>query len=205
MFINENINKQELEVLPKPKIMNAEHWFVLRDLKRPNAKNSAYKLLQQEKFHLRDKLFTPLQKRIYLRFGKPTLQEVPCIPDLLFVYASRQVLDPIISEISTLQYRYVKGGQPNTPMTVREADMNRFIEAVHKAEKVEFFTPEAVSPALYGKWIRIIGGPLDGLEGRLLSKRGSKRKRLIVDLPGFLSAAIEVEPAYIQVIPETKD
>ena len=48
--------------------------------------------------------------------------------------------------------------------------------------------------------IRIIGGKLDGYIGTLLTTRGSKHKRLLVKLPMFLAASVEVEPEFIQLI-----
>ena len=48
--------------------------------------------------------------------------------------------------------------------------------------------------------IRIIGGPLDNYEGFLLTVRGSKVKRLLIELPTFLAASVEVEPEFIQLI-----
>ena len=48
--------------------------------------------------------------------------------------------------------------------------------------------------------VRIVGGPLDGYEGRLLSVRGSRVKRLLVDIPNLLVAGVEVQPEYIQVL-----
>ena len=53
---------------------------------------------------------------------------------------------------------------------------------------------------MYGKWIRIVGGGLDGFEGRLKSTRGSKVKRLIVELPGLLAVGVEVDAQYIQFV-----
>ena len=47
--------------------------------------------------------------------------------------------------------------------------------------------------------IRIVGGPLDGYEGTLLTTRGSKVKRLMVSLPGLLTVGVEVNPEYIQI------
>ena len=37
-------------------------------------------------------------------------------------------------------------------------------------------------------------------EGRLLSIRGSRVKRLIVEIPGLLVAAVEVDPEYIRLL-----
>lgn len=53
---------------------------------------------------------------------------------------------------------------------------------------------------MYGRMIRIEGGPLDGYEGRLLSIRGARVKRLIVEIPGLLVAAVEVDPEYIRFL-----
>ena len=52
-----------------------------------------------------------------------------------------------------------------------------------------------------GKQIRIIGGRLNGFEGRLMSKKGSKFKRLLIDLRECnLAAAIQVESEFIQLM-----
>ena len=48
--------------------------------------------------------------------------------------------------------------------------------------------------------IRIIGGPFEGYEGRLLTTRGSKVKRLLVELPNFFSVGVEVNPDLIEII-----
>ena len=48
--------------------------------------------------------------------------------------------------------------------------------------------------------ILIIGGTLDGYTGTLVTTRGSKVKRLLVELPTLLAAAVEVQPEYIQFL-----
>lgn len=53
---------------------------------------------------------------------------------------------------------------------------------------------------MLGKRVRVIGGGLDGYEGRLLSARGSKRRRLLVEIPTFLTAAVEVNPDLIEIM-----
>lgn len=183
-------------------ITEETYWYVLRDLKRPNSLHPAYLALQDEKFRLQDKLFIPMKQKVCSRQGKKEVKYVPYMNDLIFIHERREVLDAILDEVTSLQYRYVKGGRQNEPMKVRHADMERFIQAVLSADRVEYYSPQEVSPQLYGKHIRIIGGRLDGFEGRLLTQRGSRKKRLIVDLPGFLSATIEVNPAYIQLLKE---
>lgn len=141
-----------------------DDWFVLRDLTRPNAKRPAYRLLEEKGIEI----FTPMRWRLVERKGKRIREEVPLLHDLLFAHTTRTCMDPIVEEISTLQYRY--------------------------------FLVEELTPAMYGRMIRIEGGPLDGYEGRLLSIRGTRVKRLIVEIPGLLVAAVEVDPKYIRLL-----
>lgn len=185
--VNELLFIKEAMALPQ--------WFVMRDLKRSNAKQPAYKLLNE----LKIKCFTPMIWKTFIRKGKRILKEVPFMQDLLFVYDSRRVLDPIVERIATLQYRFVKGGK-RMPMTVRAEDMDRFIKAVSTMERPNFYTPEEIEPSMIGKKVRIVGGPLDGYEGYLQKIQGSKVKHLFVELPNLLTVAVEVNPEYIQVL-----
>ena len=177
-----------------------DRWYVLRDLARPNAKNPAYKRLQAMP-ELKDCVFIPMKQRVFTEFGKRVVRFVPYMPDLLFVHKSKKELDPIVHDIELLQYRYVRGGKQFEAMSVRAQDFEKFREAVEQIDNVEYYSYEEVSPQLYGKKIRIIGGRLNGFEGRLMSKRGSKFKRLLVDLRECnLAAAIQVESEFIQLM-----
>lgn len=173
----------------------SKQWFVMRDLKRSNAKLPAYKLLEG----MGIETFTPMVWKLALRRGKRCREKVPFMQDMLFVYATRQGIDPIVEKVNTLQYRYVRGGY-KMPMTVREADMKRFIHAVKSSDDPCFFTPGEVSADMIGRRVRIIGGPLDGYEGCLQKMQGARIKRLFVELPDILTASVEVQPEYIQVI-----
>lgn len=164
-----------------------DDWFVLRDLTRPNAKRPAYRLLEEKGIEI----FTPMRWRLVERKGKRIREEVPLLHDLLFAHTTRTCMDPIVEEISTLQYRYLRGGY-RKPMTVGHAEMNRFIRAVHSDDSPRYFLVEELTSAMYGRMIRI--------EGRLLSIRGSRVKRLIVEIPGLLVAAVEVDPEYIRLL-----
>lgn len=106
----------------------------------------------------------------------------------------------MVENIRTLQYRFFKGGGYCEPMTVRDQDMNRFIVAINSTETPAFYTPEEITPAMYGRTVRIIGGPLHEYEVPLLKMRGSKVKRIIVELPTLLAAVVEVNPEYIQLL-----
>lgn len=170
-------------------------WFVMRDLTRSNAKRPAYVLLGEQSVEV----FTPMVRRTLLRNGRKTWVEVPFLHDLLFVHASRAEMDPIVEHTPTLQYRYVRGGWQEA-MTVPAEEMERFIHAVRSTSSPRFYRPEEITPEMYGKRVRIVGGALDGYEGHLQSMRGSKVKRLLVELPNYLTASVEVQPDLIEVL-----
>ena len=75
---------------------------------------------------------------------------------------------------------------------------------IHHVEKdmenPKYYLPEEISDTIYGRMIRIIGGPFEGYEGRLLTTRCSKVKRLLVELPNFFSVGVEVNPDLIEII-----
>jgi len=173
------------------------HWFVLRDLKRYNATLPAYEQLAREGFDV----FTPMKTVISVVSGKRVRKTVPYIRDLLFVFSTREQLDPTIENTKTLQYRYVKGAPKCTPMVVNTVEMARFITAVTTMGDVRYLSPSEITPANYHKRIRVhCDGPLDGMEGILLTVKGSSKKRLLVELSGILMAAVEISPDYIELI-----
>ena len=167
----------------------------MRDLSRRHAKEPAYKLLTAMGFEV----FTPMTRKLVIENGQRKSKEEPFMQDLLFVHDVRERLTPIVRKIENLQYRYIRGGYCE-PMVVPDADMERFIHAVTVTDAPKYYLPEEITPNMCNRRIRIMGGPLDGYEGFLLTTRGSKVKRLFIELPGFLSVGVEVNLDYIQLL-----
>lgn len=173
-----------------------KQWYALRDLKRPNALLPAYRQLAEENIEV----FTPMRWRIRVRNGRQIRERVPVIQDLLFVCDTRETLDPIIGKTPTLQYRFQRGGGYRQPIVVANDDMRRFIHAVGISEDPRYYLPDELTPAMYGRTVHIVGGPLDGYDGKLLTVRGSKVKRLLIELPDFFAVGVEVDPDYVQFV-----
>lgn len=85
-------------------------------------------------------------------------------------------------------------------MVVPDADMDRFMQAVAATPSPRYYLPSEITPQMYSRRIRIVGGLLDGQEGTLVTTRGSKVKRLLVELPGILAVSVEVSPEYIRLV-----
>lgn len=171
-------------------------WYVMRDLKRPNAKEPAYESLMANGFDV----FTPMRWLISEVRGKRQRRQVPFMQDLLFVHTKKEEIEPIVERTPTLQFRFVKGRAYREPLTVDENDMNRFIHAVKASEAPCYYSPSEIDASMYGKRVRIIGGALDSYEGYLLKARGARKKKLIIELPSVLTMTVEVEPEFIQFI-----
>lgn len=168
----------------------------MRDLKRRNANTLAVHELAEAGLEV----FTPMMQMIMTVRGRRQRREVPVIQDLLFVNECKEALDSFVNKYPTLQYRYQLGKSINEPMTVRKEDMERFIFAVSNTESPIFYTPAELTKSMVGKRIRIVGGILDTYEGHLLSLKGMRKRRLIIGLPGIISAAVELQPEYIQLV-----
>ena len=174
-------------------------WFAMRDLKRGNASNPAYLALGQMGFEV----FTPMRETLSVRYGTRRKVMRPYLQDLLFVHTEREFLDPVVERTPTLQYRYAKGLGYRQPVVVPDRQMIPFIAAAGAVPGPKYYLPEELTPEMVGRAVRIIGGPLDGYEGRLLRLRGARARRVIVELPNLITLAVEVQPEFIQLIPET--
>ena len=179
------------------KATDEKKWFVLRDLTRSTAKLPGYMRAQRAGFEV----FTPMKWAIREVRGKKTRKYVPAVHDLLFVYATKEELNPLIAKTDTLQYRFMKGQGYCVPMTVRTAEMDRFIAASKATDSPQYYSTDELTTLSYGKKVRLIcEGIMNGYEGKLLSIRGSRKKKLIVEVPGVLAVVYEVSPEYVQFI-----
>lgn len=163
-------------------------WYVLRDLKRPNAKVRGYQLLSDKGFDV----FTPLKMVSVTMGDKKKMVEQPVLPDLLFVHSSENALKPYINTSNLLQYRYIRGGIERK-MIVKDSEMEHFMRAASSASSIDYYKPEEYNPNRIGKKITIKGGAFDGEEGVLVRVDGVNKKRLVVRLANLFVAVIELK------------
>lgn len=168
----------------------------MRDLRRRNTNTPAIHTLSEAGLEV----FTPMTQMVMNIGGRRQRRDVPVIQDLLFVHETKETLDRYVAKNQMLQYRYLFGKKKDEPMTVRNEEMDRFIYAVNNTDTPVYYCPGELTPTMYGKKVRIVGGALDAYEGRLLSVKGMRKRRLIIELPTLISAAVEIEPEFIQLL-----
>ena len=181
---------------PAPTVVADEkQWYVMRFLYNDHPKLRA--LIAASGIET----FTPMKWVVKTdRTGRRVKEQVPVLRDLYFVHATHTDIDPYVAAHPTFQYCYKRGGRYREPMVVPEADMTRFIAAVQSSASPLYFTPGELDIAR-GTRIRLIGGSLHGMTGILLKVKGARSRRLIVELPQTICAAVEVNPDLIEVLP----
>ena len=168
-------------------------WYVLRFLYRNQPK--VRKLLENDGIET----FSPMKWVSRIENGKHTLKYDYAIWDLFFVHSSKKIIDPYVNRFENLQYKFQSGGKQHNPMIVPDKQMSDFIKAIESSKKPLYFAPHEID-LLGGESIRIIGGTLNGYVGKFVKVKGSRQKRLIIELSGMLCAAVEVEPDLVEVL-----
>lgn len=168
----------------------------MRDLTRSNNKRPGWQRLEEAGF----RVFTPMTWKVRQVCGRAIRYKAPVIHDLLFVDSTREQLDPFVESEPMIQYRFVRGGAYREAMEVKQNEMERFILATTDIAKTIYYRPDEITSSMAGRKVKIIGGALNGMTGRLLSVKGMRKKRLIVELKGMLTAAVEVDKDLIEFI-----
>lgn len=187
-----------------PKSPMGVKWYALRDLKRPNDPNRAYKMLEKRGFDV----FTPLESHLVDAYGRHLCVDRPLFPDMLFVHATRESLDPFVEAISTLQYRLrigYKASIDDGVMIIDEVSMNNFRVACECDIRKEFLKPSDIDPSMIGRRVKIFSNTIpDGFEGNLLRVRGRGLK-VIVSLPSMIEVKLSLaKNDVVQLLPKTK-
>ena len=82
-----------------------------------------------------------------------------------------------------------------TPVIVPDRDMASFIRvAGSKEEKIVYLDPAKLN-FKKGDRVRVIGGPMTGLEGVFMQIGGKHEKRVVIQLEGIIAVATAAIPA----------
>ena len=168
-------------------------WYVLRFLYRNQVKVRAR--FAEDGIET----FSPSVSVVEFKNGKYIKVSKPLVWDLFFVHSTRRIIDPYVAKYDNFQYVYKTGGKYKEPLVVPEVQMNMFIRAVNSSHRPLFFTPLEID-LTKGTRIRLIGGTMDGYEGVLLKVVGARSKRLIVEIPNVMMAAVEADPDLIELL-----
>ncbi|MFI3305492.1 MAG: UpxY family transcription antiterminator [Rikenellaceae bacterium] len=136
--------------------------------------------------------------------GHNEIVPIAAIPNLIFIKCDILRLGEAKDEIGFLHNILIKSDEGNTlePIIVPELDMARFIRVVTDAqERVKYVDMELNRQIVNaGTKVRIIDGMYKGYEGVLCRPKGSRARKVLIDVCGL--APVELPVIEIELLQE---
>ena len=158
-------------------------------------------------YMVEDGTFTYLPRHIVykLKDEKRVRTEEVLVPNILFVYATREKADEYVRNTAQLDFltyyydHFHKEEGKNPPLVVPNDEMHNFVLATStESEHVRLVNVEQCR-FKSGDTVRVVGGPFCGVEGRVARLAG--QQRVVVTVSGLCSIATAYIPsAFLETI-----
>lgn len=136
--------------------------------------------------------------------GRNKIISIPVISNLIFIKCDLSQLNEIKRDIIFLHNMLNKGDEGNVlePIIIPDMAMRRFMTVVSDAgENVKYVDAEINRQIISsGTRVRIKGGKYEGYEGVLCRPKGSRAKKVLIDLCGI--APVEIQAVDIELLKE---
>lgn len=144
--------------------------------------------------------FVPLCYEVKTIRGQKQRKLIPALSGLIFAKGELEALKAYTQESAYPVFiRKSTFSNLEDYLVIPTQAMEDFIAVTqHREEHVSYFRPEEIS-LQEGDRIRIKGGFYDGREGIIMRIKGKRNRHLVVQIPGFLVAAVELSPQMIEL------
>lgn len=144
--------------------------------------------------------FVPLCYEVKTIRGQKQRKLIPALSGLIFAKGELEALKAYTQESAYPVFiRKSTFSNHEDYLVIPTKAMEDFIAVTqHREEHVSYFRPEEIS-LQQGDRIRIKGGFYDGREGIIMRIKGKRNRHLVVQIPGFLVAAVELSPQMIEL------
>jgi transcription antitermination factor NusG len=144
--------------------------------------------------------FVPLCYEVKTIRGQKQRKLIPALSGLIFVKGELEALKAYTRESAYPVFiRKSTFSNHENYLVIPTKAMEDFIAVTqHREEHVSYFRPEEIR-LQEGDRIRIKGGFFDGREGIIMRIKGKRNRHLVVQIPGFLVAAVELSPQMIEL------
>ena len=144
--------------------------------------------------------FVPLSYEVKTIRGQKQRKLIPALSGLLFAKGELEALKDYTRESAFPVFiRKSTFSNHEEYLKIPTKAMEDFIAVTqHREEHVSYFRPDEIS-LQEGDHIRIKGGLYDGREGIIMRIKGKRNRHLVVQIPGFLVAAVELSPQMIEL------
>lgn len=170
-----------------------EIWHAMRATYRREI--DVMRLLEKEKLDC----FVPMQYKISIKNGKKVRTLAPVIHNLIFVRALPSEVRRVKSQVTCLQY--ITDTRSGRKIIVPDNEMQRFIAVSGTYnDHLLYFQPEELNLSK-GTKVRVTGGDFEGREGVFLKVKGTRDRRVVVEIQGIIAVAMAtIHPDLIEAI-----
>lgn len=138
--------------------------------------------------------FVPVREEIHQWSQRKKKVMRVLIPQMIFIHATQKERMEALTLASISHYIVLRG--EHTPAVIPDRQMRQFMFMVdYSTETIEMFT----SPLEPGQMIKVIKGPLSGMEGELIEIDGKSKVVVRLDLLGC--AGVDMPVGYVEVLP----
>ena len=137
--------------------------------------------------------FVPVREEIHQWSQRKKKVMRVLIPQMIFIHATQKERLEALTLASISHYMVLRGEY--TPAVIPDAQMKKFMFMVDYSEETIEMYNSTLEP---GQTIRVIKGPLAGLEGELLEIEGKSKVFVRLDLLGC--AGVDMPVGYVEAI-----
>ena len=150
------------------------------------------------------RLATPDDRRqdnMFIQAGPVIFKRIPLVNSLIFAKTDKTCIQEVRKAISGKGFVYMTPDWKE-PACIPEKQMTMFRLVTTEGEGLDFFADDDLTRYKAGDRVRVIQGPLTGLEGYI--KRIKKDRRLLVSVEGVIAVATSyIPPQYLEKIAES--
>lgn len=140
--------------------------------------------------------FVPVREEIHQWSQRKKKVMRVLIPQMIFIHATQKERMEALTLASISHYMVLRG--EHTPAVIPDRQMRQFMFMVdYSTETIEMFT----SPLEPGQSIKVIKGPLSGMEGELIEIDGKSKVVVRLDLLGC--AGVDMPIGYVEALPKS--
>ena len=140
--------------------------------------------------------FVPVREEIHQWSQRKKKVMRVLIPQMIFIHATQKERMEALTLASISHYIVLRG--EHTPAVIPDRQMRQFMFMVdYSTETIEMFT----SPLEPGQMIKVIKGPLSGMEGELIEIDGKSKVVVRLDLLGC--AGVDMPIGYVEALPKS--
>lgn len=131
--------------------------------------------------------FVPIREEVHQWSQRKKKVQRVLIPQMIFIHATQKERMEALNLSSISHYMVLRG--EHTPAVIPDRQMQQFMFMVDYSEETIEMYNSALEP---GQSIRVIKGPLAGLEGELLEIEGKSKVMVRLDILGCIGVDMPV-------------